>query len=193
MRSVGIPSKSRAAVLPLSVAGAVAAVSILMLALTAVPKLAELAELHQVLAVYQEHVREPLVRVVLGPNVSLPWASGLVDAFALWASLFVAINAFVYRHEDHTLWGHIRRNYCSRERVGFSTTLCTLSKYLGTFAATPYVLLSTTISSIRSPHTLFTCCWVTLDPLEIVRYLRFVGMAAGAFFLAFAAIAGLWK
>lgn len=193
MRPVSVPARSRAAALSLSVAGAVAAVSILMLALTAVPKLAELAELHQVLAVYQEHIRGPLVRIVLGPDVTLPWASGLVDALALWVSLFVAINAFVYRHEDHTLWGHISRNYCSRNRAGFSTALCTLTKYLMTFAATPYVLLSTTISSIRSPHTLFTCCWVTLDPLEIVRYLRFVGMAAGAFFVAFAAIAGLWK
>src|SRR5689334_14553698 len=117
MRSVGIPSKSHTAWLPLGLAGAVAAVSILMLTLTAVPKLAELAELHQVLAVYQDHVRGPLVRLVLGPDVKLPWASGLVDALALWTSLFVAINAFVYRHEGQTLWGHIDGNYCAMERA----------------------------------------------------------------------------
>ncbi len=165
----------------------------MMLALTAVPKLAELAELHQVLAVYQEHIRGPLVRLALGPEASLPWASGLIDALALWTSLFVAINAFVYRHEEHTLWGHIGHNYCSRHRVGASTTLCVLFKYLLAFLATPYVLLSTLLSSIRSPHTLFTCCWVTLDPMEIVRYLRLVAMAVGAFFVIFSAISALWQ
>lgn len=170
-----------------------AAVSILMLTLTAVPKLAELAELHQVLSVYQEHVRAPLVRLVLGPDVKLPWASGLVDVLALWTSLFVAINAFVYRHEEQTLWGHIDHNYCSRRRAGVSTLLCVISKYLLTFAATPYVLLSTMVSSIRSPHTLFTCCWVTLDPLEIVRYLRFVGIAVGAFVVVLSALSALWQ
>lgn len=163
-----------------------------MLTLTAVPKLAELAELHQVLAVYQDHVRGPLVRLVLGPDAKLPWASGLVDALALWTSLFVAINAFVYRHESQTLWGHLGQ-YCGHHRVGISTTLCVLSKYLLAFIATPYVLLSTLLSSIRSPHSLFTCCWVTLDPMEIVRYLRLVAMAVGAFFVIFSAISALWQ
>ena len=191
MRFVATSSKARVPWLPLSVAGAVAAISILMLTLTAAPKLVELVELQQVLAVYQDHVRDPLIRLVLGPEAKLPWASGLVDALALWASLFVSINAFVYRHEEQTLWGHIAHNYCSHKRAGISTALCVVTKYLLTFAATPYVLLSTTWNSIRSPHTLFTCCYVTLDPLEIVRYLRLVAMGVGVFFVVLSALSAL--
>lgn len=193
MRPVSGSARSRAARLPLGVAGAVAAVSILMLVLTAAPKLAELVELHQVLAVYQEHVRQPLVRLIIGPDARLPWASGVVDALALWLSLFAAINAFVYRHEGQMLWGHIGRNYCSLEPPGVRTTLCVLPKYLLAFVATPFVLLSTMVSSVRSSHTLFTCCFVTLDPMEIVRYLRLVAMAVAAFALVLSAISFLWQ
>lgn len=164
-----------------------------MLALTASPRLVEIVEMHQVLDVYQDHIRGPLLRMIFGPEIKLPWASAMVDAIALWISLFVAINAFVYRHEEQTLWGHIDRNYCVRKRAGISSALCVLVKYLLTFAATPYVLLATIFSSIRSPHTLFTRCYVTLDPLEIVRYLRFVAMGVAAFFVVLSALSALWQ
>jgi hypothetical protein len=185
--------KSTGAWLPLSITGAVAAISILMLALAAAPRLAELVELHQVLRVYQDHIRGFLVRTLLGPEAALPWAGGLIDAMALWISLFVTINIFVYVHEGQLLWGHIADNYCSFERRGIRTALCVTPKFLLAFIATPVVLLATSVSSLRSSRTLFTFCYVTLDPIEIVRYLRFVGMAVASIAVVASTISLLWS
>lgn len=177
-----MPSKKLSVLwLPLGAAGALGVFSLLMLVLAAVPKLAELNELQQLAYLYHDHIRAPLMRFVFGRDAQLPWSSGVIDVLFFWISLFVAINVFVYKNEDHLLWGHIRKNYCSLTADGFSKFLCTFWKFVVALLSIPIACLSMAIASLRADdNTLFTSCYITLNPLEIVRYLRFLSIALAA-------------
>src|SRR5690242_18265125 len=61
---------------------------------------------------YDALIRTPTLRHIFGIDFDLPWVSPQFDALALWLSLFLMVNIFVYRNEGVLLWGHIHRNYC---------------------------------------------------------------------------------
>jgi hypothetical protein len=127
---------------------------------------------------YKELVRKTFLKLVLGTDVELPWTNVLLDAAALWLSLFAVINIFVYRKEGVLLWGHIRKNYCGREAVTlFGRGMCTLARYGAAFAATPFACARIFLSSLRSEQSVFTSCYITVEPIEISKYLRVLGLA----------------
>ena len=132
--------------------------------------------------VYDHVIRNQVVKLLLGTEVNLPWTGFALDILSLWVSLFIAINVFVYRNEGVLMWGHVRQNYCATRAGGLLSNLfCTFPKVLLSFLATPFVLLRMYIASIGAKeHTLFTACYTTLDPQEIARYLRLVGLGVGA-------------
>lgn len=177
------PLNLRASYISLSVTGLFAVFSAAMIIVASIPKLAELTRLDRLADLYSVVVRKPLFKLVFGTDIEPPWSGIAFDAAALWLSLFVVINVFVYRHEGVFLWGHIRRNYCSRAADTWSHAgVCTLTRWFVALAATPIACLGTFVASIRSDHTLFTSCFITLDPSEIAKYLKLLGLALVALF-----------
>src|ERR1700694_888831 len=153
-------------------AGIVGALSAAMILLSAIAPLAELIGPGLRLDLYKELVRKPLVKLILGTDVDLPWMSVGLDACALWLSLFVVVNVFVCRKEGVLLWGHIRKNYCGREAATWlGSGLCTLVRYGAAFAATPFACARIFFTSLQSEQTVFTSCYITVEPSEIAKYL----------------------
>jgi hypothetical protein len=162
-------------------AGVVAALSGAMILVSVVASVAEHLGLGLRLDLYKELVRKPLVRLILGTDVDLPWTSVGLDACALWLSLFVVVNVFVYRKEGVLLWGHIRKNYCGRESASLlGSGLCTLVRYGAAFAATPFACARIFGASLRSEQTVFTSCYITVEPGEIAQYLKVLGWVIAA-------------
>ena len=162
-------------------AGVVAAFSAAMILVSAIASVAERLGLGLSLDLYKELVRKPLVKLILGTDVDLPWTSVALDACALWLSLFIVVNVFVYRKEGVLLWGHIRKNYCGREAASLmGSGVCTLVRYGAAFAATPFACARIFVASLRSEHTVFTSCYITVEPGEIAQYLKVLGWAIAA-------------
>jgi len=165
----------------LGAAGLVSVVSILMMILAAFPKFAEFTRLARGAEIYKEVIRKPISKLLLGTELDLPWTSALFDAGALWISLFVAINIFIYRNEGVLLWGHIYQNYCRRSA---STEIrrqgCTFAKWLFALIATPFASIQFALKALRSDETLLTSCYITTNPAAIVKYFKTLGLAISA-------------
>ena len=130
---------------------------------------------------YNAFIRKPIFKLVFGIDTDLPWNSIAIDACLIWLSLFTVINVFIYRKERTFLWGHIRKNYCSRTAQDWSGSgLCTLRRWLTALATTPVACLRILMASLQSKQTLFTSSYMTIDPTEIGRYLKYLGLAIGA-------------
>ena len=155
------------------------AVSILSIVAKLHPALESIRYLHEAFEFYNGYVRAPLVRA-LGGVVLNPLAPYLVDLFVLWASLFIAVNFYVYRKEGLLVWGHIRRNYCFLKRQAFLSQLtCTAPKVAYAFLLAPFICVAFLVSGSRGP-TILTQAYLTAEPREISRYLMlFFGTVAG--------------
>jgi hypothetical protein len=167
--------------LSLGTSGLVATVSASTLIVSSVPKLVNFLGSGEI-DYYDKFIREPILVHLFGVDYDLPWSSGYLDALALWLSLFVAVNAFVYREEGVLLWGHIRRNYCGRSATNLSGTgFCTLAKISLAFIATPLACLHIAAMSLTNrSQTLFTSAYITLNPSELASYLKHLGLAVTA-------------
>lgn len=156
--------------------GVVATITATVLVLAAFPTLRQAINTEFVFDAYDVIIRKPLLKLVFGIESDLPWGGMGFDALALWLVLFSAINVFIYRNEGVLLWGHVQRNYCGRTKAVW---WCTLVKTTAAFIATPYACARIFIASFQNAGTLFTCCYITLDPDVLARYLKYVGLAVG--------------
>jgi hypothetical protein len=129
---------------------------------------------------YNGYLRAPLVRAIGGVILN-PVAPHLVDLLVLWASLFIAMNFYVYRKERLLVWGHIRRSYRFLKRQAFLSQLaCTAPKVAYAFLLAPVMCVAFLLSGSRGP--------TAAEPREISRYLMlFFGTVAGVLVVSEAA------
>lgn len=161
-------------------AGAAAAVATTTIIFAGLPLLARLFGSERLLQLYNALIRKTLFKVVLGTDSTLPWSSVWIDMLVLWLALFVAVNVFVYKNEGDFLWGHIRKNYCATAaRRSTGVGWCTAWKWVFAFVVLPYACLRIFAAAVGSRQSLHTSCFITLDPDELTRYLKYVGWVVG--------------
>ena len=176
--------------LSLGVVGAIGIVAGVMLAMAAMPWLAESSyadgQIEEGLSGC--HTKATL-KLVFGGDLELPWINIVLDLTIIWITLFVSINIFVFKNEQCFLWSHIRRNYCFTEAQTWSGQgLCTLLRVTYAFLLTPFACAQMFIASMSSSLTLFTSAYMTVNPNEVGRYLHFIGISI-AVIIALAAVA----
>jgi hypothetical protein len=152
------------------------AISILSIAVRLHPALESVKNLKESVDLYSQYIRGPLARALstaTGADFAGFVAGTLIDLAVFWLMFFIAVNVFIYRHEQNFLPGHISRSYCQlAPRNAFARFACVTPKLLTAFLAAPVVCVVYALTKFRAPkERLYSAAYLTIQPRTIFGYL----------------------
>ena len=166
------------------VLGALAATEFVLVFL---PKLAPLGGFIELVELYIEHII-PNLTPLLSHSLLTKILTGLV---LLWASSYAALEAFTREFDNLSLWNHIGRNSCGRKADGsWQLFFCTAWKWLITVLSGPVLIVWGLIRKIQIKTRMVSIGYVTINPNELVKYIRHLVLG---FVIVLIAISAAWR
>ncbi len=130
---------------------------------------------------YSTFVRGPFASL-LGLDMQSNIVFSMVfDILIIWVALFLAINAFIYSEETNFLWGHIKKNYCYKEKDNLASSITkVLPKFLYAFMRTPIVCLQSIYSTVTTGNAWLTNSYITINLKQLAYFTLWLFAVASA-------------
>jgi hypothetical protein len=180
--------RSRLSGVVLAICGAIASLSLAILVARLFRTFGEPSATE---AVTYGDVRRWIFKELLHVDIAAYWSSPMLDILLLWITAFLSLNVFTFQNDGLTVWGHILENHGKiRYPAGTRRVFGATWKTIIVLVFAPGLLLYFALRTAVSPQRQFTALDVTVAPLEVLGYIKYVGMATALIFVAAFAASG---